>query len=315
MRNKLFSLNLQLFADGADGGDGGATGETTAQANAAGLPNAGGHGKPVSKQPNTIYGKGGELPDSTSQENADASKPSFDDLLKSDPDYKTAYDERMKAAINGRFKQAKALEDERAQLNPVLELLGKKYGVDVSDVSKMDLSALAKAITDDDSYYEQEAMEKGVTVEALKQLKAIERENAELRRTMQEKQRQEANQRVYAQLVEQSGAAKAKYPNFDLDTEMRNPNFARMVLQAGVPVVTAYQAIHQDEIIGGAMQYTAQATQAKLAQSIQAGATRPVENGVTSAPASVHVTDPSKLTKQQRREIRDRVNRGEQIVW
>ncbi len=313
MHNQFVCLNLQLFSDGTDGGDGGVPGEAPAQANVAGLPNTGGRGKASVGRPEVIYGKGSEPGNDAG--GAGTGKMSFDDLLKSDPDYKAAYDERVKTAINGRFRQAKILEDERSQLNPVLELLGKKYGVDVSDVSKIDLASLTKAITDDDSYYEQEALEKGVSVESLKQLKAMERENAELKRTMQEKQRQESNQRIYAQLLEQSGVAKAKYPGFDLDTEMRNPNFARMVLQAGVPVITAYQAIHQDEIIGGAMQFTAQAAQAKLAQSIQSGAARPVENGINSAPASVHITDPSKLTKQQRREIRDRVNRGEQIVW
>lgn len=322
MRMDLYPIRLQMFAEGADGGSAGNAGDAqgnvpVAGGQAAAQPKSAKGGKRPESQ--TIFGKQPETKPAEGQSAAttaqEPQKLSFEDLLKSDPEYKAAYDERVQTAINGRFKAAKQLEDDRAKLNPMLQLLGQKYGVKTDDPSKIDLDALAKAITEDDSYYEAEALEKGVSVESLKRLKAMERENTQLREQMQERQRQDANRQLYAQLTQQSEAAKAKYPDFDLDTEMRNPSFARMVLQAGVPVMTAYAAMHHDELMQGAVAQSAQAAQARMASTIQANAARPTENGLNAAPAVTHVVDPTKLTKEQRREIRARVNRGDQIIW
>lgn len=52
----------------------------------------------------------------------------FDALLKSNPEYKAAYDAKVKKAIEGRFRQTKELEARQEQLAPVLEALAKRYG-------------------------------------------------------------------------------------------------------------------------------------------------------------------------------------------
>ena len=67
-----------------------------------------------------------------------------------------------------------------------LELLAKKYGVDANDTE-----ALNKAIEEDDAYYEEEALEKGITVQQLKEIRRMEKENVELKRQMQEKNAKE----------------------------------------------------------------------------------------------------------------------------
>ncbi len=79
-------------------------------------------------------------------------------------------------------------------------------------------------------------------------------------------------------------------------------------------MMTAYQVIHRDEIQPAAMEYAARKTQEKLAASLQANASRPVENGVgaTGAQAEVRM-DPSKWSKEDRAEVRRRVARGERI--
>ena len=318
MLTKLLYPDLQLFADGADGGAG-ATGEAPANAAAAGQQTS----VPTSRRQtnpnaNTIYGRG-EVDTGSVQADAQTNerqKMTLDDLLKTDPDIKAAYDERVQKAINGRFKQAKALEEDREKLNPVLELLGQKYGIKSDDGSRMDLDGLIKAIQEDDSYYEEEALEKGISVDSLKQLKKMERENAALKKQMQQTQMDEQNRQRVLNLQAQAEAMQQTYPGFDLNAEMQsNPVFARMVWESGIPVKTAFEAVHHDQILSGAIQTAAQRTQQMAAQSVQANMRRPVENGVNSAPAALHVTDPKKLTREQRQDIRNRVNRGERIVW
>lgn len=313
MLTKLLFPDLQLFADGADGGAG-ATGEAPASAVAAGQQTS----VPTSRRQsnpnaNTIYGRGD---DDTGSVQADAQtngrqKMSFDDLLKADPDYKAAYDERVQKAINGRFKQAKSLEEFQEKLTPMLELLGQKYGIKADNPDE-----LIKAIQEDDSYYEEEALEKGISVDSLKQLKKMERENAALKKQMQQTQMDEQNRQRVLNLQAQAEAMQQTYPGFDLNAEMQsNPVFARMVWESGIPVKTAFEAVHHDQILSGAIQTAAQRTQQMAAQSVQANMRRPVENGVNSAPAALHITDPKKLTREQRQDIRNRVNRGERIVW
>lgn len=55
-------------------------------------------------------------------------------------------------------------------------MLAQKYGVDPGDLEK-----LSSAIEEDDSYYEDEATRRGLTVQQLKEMKRIERENETLR--------------------------------------------------------------------------------------------------------------------------------------
>ena len=190
-----------------------------------------------------------------------------------------------------------------------MALLSKRYGVDVTDAA-----ALSKAIQDDDAYYEQEAMEKGMTVENLKAVKKMERENAELRRQMRERESKENADRLYAQWMQEQESLKQIYPTFDLNTEMQNAKFQQL-LKANIPMQTAYEVIHRDEIIPAAMQFAAQKTEAGMAAKIAANRERPVENGMRSKGAAATKSNVSQLTKQDRAEILRRVARGEKISF
>jgi hypothetical protein len=188
-------------------------------------------------------------------------------------------------------------------------MLGKKYGVDASDIN-----ALTQAIQDDDAYYEEEALEKGITVEQLKSIRKVERENAELRKQMEaEKARQNAD-RIYSEWMQQSEDVKKIYPNFDFRAEMQNPKFTEL-LRSHIDVRTAYEVIHKDEIIPAAMQFAVQATEQNLTNKIIANGARPVENGNGSQGASVTKSDVSTLTRADRAEINRRVANGEKITF
>ena len=302
-------LDLQLFAEGASGGDGGtgAEGATGATATAAVSQTKGVKSNPLA---NVVYGKQAEetAPVAEVVENPTEDRNAkFEALIKGE--YKDLYDQRMQDTVQKRLKNTKETVYKYNALTPTLEILAKKYGVDASNIE-----ALNKAIEEDDSYFEEEALEKGISVEQLKEIRKMEKENADLKRQMEEQNRKENANKLYAQWMEQADKAKAVYPSFDLRAEMQNPQFVNL-LRSNVDVRTAYEVIHKDEIIPAAMQFTAKAVEQKLTNKIIANGARPAENGNSSQGASVTKSDVSQLTKADRAEIARRVARGEKISF
>ena len=295
-------LSLQIFAEGA--GDGG-----TAQGQGVTAGDASQQTKGV-KNPlaDVKYGIQEEAPTAEVQQTT-ATQPDpeaeFEKLIKGQ--YKAQYDARVQDTIQKRLKGTKETVDKYNALQPVLDILGKKHGVDATDVE-----ALRKAIEEDDSYFEDEALEMGMTVEQLKKFRSMERENAELRRAQEEQQTQENANKIYAGWMQQAEETVKVYPSFNLEAEMQNPKFVDL-LRSNIDVRTAYEVLHKDEIIPAAMQFTAKTVESKLAKKIAANGARPAENGMSSGSAAVVKSDVSQLSRADREEIRRRVARGEKI--
>ena len=304
-----FALNLQLFADGGagDGGTGAAEGATGVNAVAA-VQQTKGSKNPLADVKYGIQEDSAQT--STVQETADVVETpdrnkEFEKLIKGE--YKDLYDAKMQDTIQRRLKSTRETVEKYEALTPTLEMLAKKYGVDAADIK-----ALNQAIEEDDSYYEEEALEKGITVQQLKEIRKMERENSELRRQMQEKENRENANRLYQKWMEQAQQAKAVYPSFDLSSEIQNPKFIDL-LRANIDVRTAYEVLNNDKIIPAAMQFTAKQVEQKLTNKIVANGARPSENGMSSQSASLTKSDVSQLTKADRQEIARRVARGEKI--
>lgn len=301
-------LDLQMFAEGT-GGDGGTgtAGATGVNATAAVSQTKGAKANPLA---DVKYGVQAEAPTPVAEvvENPTEDRNAkFEALIKGE--YKDLYDARMQDTVQKRLKSTKETVDKYNALTPTLEILAKKYGVDSSDIA-----ALNKAIEEDDSYFEEEALEKGITVEQLKEYRKIQKENADLKRQMDEQVRKDNANKIYAQWMEQADRAKQVYPSFDFRAEMQNPKFVDL-LRSNVDVRTAYEVIHKDDIIAGAMQFTAKTVEQKIANKIIAGGARPAENGNSSQGASVSKSDVSTLTPADRAEIARRVARGEKISF
>ena len=311
MYKKIFpyALNLQLFAEGGagDGGTGAAEGATGVNATAAVSQTKG------SKNPlaDVKYGiQDDSAQNSPVQDSADVVETpdrnkEFEKLIKGE--YKDLYDARVQDTIQKRLKSTRDTVEKYEALTPTLEMLAKKYGVDAADIK-----ALNQAIEEDDSYYEDEALEKGISVQQLKEIRKMEKENSELKRQMQEKESRENANRLYQKWMEQAEQVKAVYPSFDLSTEMQNPKFLDL-LRANIDLRTAYEVLNNDKIIPAAMQFTAKQVEQKLTNKMIANGARPSENGITSQSASLTKSDVSQLTKADRQEIARRVARGEKI--
>ena len=308
MKNYSFipMLSLQVFAEGAGaGGDGG-----TAQGQGVTAGDASQQKGVKNPLADVKYGIQEETaPVAEVQQTTEAPDPEaeFEKLIKGQ--YKAQYDARMQDTIQKRLKGTKETVDKYNALQPVLETLAKKHGVDASDIE-----ALQKAIEADDYYFEEEALEKGLSVQQLKEIRSMERENAELKRQMQEQKTQENANKLYAGWMSQAEQTQKVYPSFDLRAEMNNPKFVDL-LRSNIDVRTAYEVLHKDEIIPAAMQFTAKTVESKIAKKIAANGARPAENGMSSGSPAVVKSDVSKLNKKDIDEVMRRVARGERVTF
>lgn len=307
----LFTLQLQLFADGGEGAGAAGSGETAAAAVPQGSKRA---SNPLA---DVKYGKQPqEAPAETPkpQSVAPAEKSAaFEALIKGE--YKEEYDQRVQDMVKRRLKGTQETLDRYAQVAPMLETLGRKYGIKPDDKGNFDLAAIQKAMDEDDSYFEDESMRTGIPVERLREMHRTQRENDDLRRQLSERNSADQAMKLYAGWSEQAEKLRAVYPSFDLRAELQNDSKFGELLHAGIDVRTAYEVLHKDEIIPAAMQFTAQKVEQQIAKKVAANAMRPSENGGGARAAAVVKPDVSQLTREDRREIIRRVQRGEKISF
>lgn len=130
---------------------------------------------------------------------------------------------------------------------------------------------------------------------------------------MEDLSRDSQNETVRKRLMEimdEAEEAKKLYPSLNLDREFENPVFRRLMV-SGVPVVSAYELIHRDEVNLMLVERAVKQAEKRISAAIQSGASRPNENGASSALQTE--TDPRRLSKADRKNIKDRVARGERV--
>ena len=323
-------LNLQLFAGegaGDGGGEGAAPGDTSVDAGhqrllELGVPEAKIRknrayklNTPTAKPATAEQSKAQDTKpeqaaaaDNPTEENKTAAptRMSWEEIM-ADPEY----NKQMQATMQARLRSAKGAEETLGKLTPALELLARQYGQDPANI---DYDALAKSINDDESYYEQKALEMGVPVQTAKKIDNEERDTAREKREQERTLEQQKFQQHIMKLEQQGEAMKKVFPNFDLRTELQNPAFARMTSpNVGISVEDAYYAVHRNEIQTAAMQVTAQKTAQKISNAIQAGSRRPDENGTSGQAPSVTTFDYRNASPEQREALKKRIRSGEKI--
>lgn len=220
------------------------------------------------------------------------------DEIKNDPEYNA----EIQKIVKSRLKDDGMAKQKLDAMSEVLEIISGKYGVDATDAA-----ALKKAVEEDDSFYEEAALEAGMSVSQYKQVQKVTRENARMKQQQEQYLRNQFEQHHEQQLQAQSEELKKLFPNFDLAKERENKVFASLIAPGGVDVKSAYYAIHHNELQAAAMQITAQKTAEQISSSIQSGARRPLENGSSSKAPSVTTFDYRKASPEQRAALRKRI--------
>ena len=314
-------LNLQLFAGegaGDGGGEAAATGENAvdpgqqrllelgvpadklrkrANQPAVKLPAGAVKSAPSQPEAQQVQEQAAAAENPAEEKTNTATRMSWDEIM-ADPEY----NKEMQAVVQSRLRSAKGAEEALGKLTPALELLARQEGLDPEN---LDYDALAKAISNNKSYYEDKALEMGVSVETAMQIDQQERDTARKQREEERSIQDQKLQNRFNQITQQSEEIKKVFPNFDLQKEMKNKVFARMMApDMPFSVEDAYYAVHRNEIQTASMQVAAQKAAQNISNSIQAGNRRPVENGTSGQAPSVTTFDYRNASPEQRAAIK-----------
>ena len=141
---------------------------------------------PQQAQPQQVpQGQPAQTPEATAEGQPDAEaqrRAEFEELISGK--YKDLYGEKVRGTIQERFKNQTDANRQLESLKPTLDLLVKKAGVN-------SIEELQNMLQNDDSLLEDEAEQRGMSVEALKQVKQIEAENERLTKAEEDAKRQE----------------------------------------------------------------------------------------------------------------------------
>lgn len=236
-----------------------------------------------------------------------AMKAEFEKLIKGD--YKEFYEERVKENLNRRFRENAKIKRQNEENREIVEMLYDRYNLDVGDVR-----ALKQALDGDDAYLAAEADKRGISIENYKYIKKLENDNRRfVKMQMQQNARQRANETV-EKWYDESMSLKEIYPDFDIFSEAKNPSFVSLI-QSGIDVRTAYEAVHHNDIVRVAQENAAREAEIKVAESIRQKASRPAENGLSSRSSAIFANGVSSLTREEREDIAKRAARGEKISF
>lgn len=218
--------------------------------------------------------------------------------------YKAQYDAKVQSIVKEQAAKARKAEATTAKMQSVMDVLAQRYGKDVNDYD-----GILSALDGDTALYESEAAEAGMDVQQYMRMKMLERQNEQFRRDEQMRRQEAANRAEFDKIMQQGEALKQKYPNFDLRTELSNPNTMKL-LKAGISLETVYEVNHRREMQAAAAAVGAQRVAAGMAEN----QSRAGEVGGGGTGAGSLGVDPANLTREQREDIKRRVAAGERIV-
>lgn len=316
-------MDLQLFAEGGDGSA--AAGETSQSAGADSSPSRGALGRTenvaLDEQGSTdtkAEGSGSENGEGEAGEEAKKPSPAerrkaFGQMMSGE--YKDLADEMMQNAVQIAAQNLEASPEMRG----LLEAIAEKYGTDATDLTAL-TDAIRNGVVKDDAYFEKIAMEKGISVRTAREMDKLETQNKRLtaqQQAAQQMQKAAAERARIAQIQAkwdaEAEALKAKYPEFDREEVLANPEVEKM-MRAGCSMEAAYRAAYFDRLMARQTAATAQQTEQGVLNRVQQRASRPTENGTHPGGAVQTHLDVEHMSRKDREALEKRVLRGEIIT-
>ena len=213
--------------------------------------------------------------------------------------YKKEFGKKVSKIISRRLKEVKEMREENEKNAQIVKMLMEKY--DIADADTQKLERMIKTDMNKTDNLNQR------NTELIKRLIA---ENTYLKRNREAEIRAMRERAQAQKLRAQVEETKKTYNDFDLEKEIKNPEFARL-LSVGVSVKNAYEVTNIDKILDK----KGRDAQREVVNSIRAKGVRPVENGSSPTSGVILSSDISKLTKKQRAELAKRAAKGEMIEF
>ena len=294
-------LNLTLFDGGAGAGA------------AAGAAGSTGAAPAESTNTGVKEGSQGAAEGATGKEVADPTQPAEDPEARRQAyrnaieQYKDLYQEDVQGIIDRRLKGTRESKEKLDRAMGFINILGNRYGITDGNIDN-----IQKAVEADDAYWEEAAAKEGLSTEQYKHMKKLEAENAQFREAKDNAERLQQREQMYQKWNAEAQELSKLYKGFDLNTEVQNPDFVKL-LGAGIPMKTIFETLHHDEILSGAMAYTAKQVAKKQIDAIKSGQNRPSEGAAGGSTSFPGVKTIENMTGDQIKELARRSLAGETI--
>lgn len=301
-------VDLQLFAEGGDGGTSSSAGAVEGAA-----PDTEGGTAPqgdgsAAEGDDSDDGKGEEKKLTPAQR-----RKAFAQMMTGE--YQDLFAERD-AAMAREIEQRLTASPEMQEL---FRALNEKYGTDAADLKAL-TEAVRNGVVKDDAYFEQLAMEKGVSVKTAREMDKLESENKRLtaREAMAQQMQQEAARQaritaIHEQWDREAADLSQKYPGFDKDEVLANPEVSNM-MRAGISMENAYRAAYFDRLMAQQTEATAKQVENGVMNREEQRRRRPGENGTRPGGAVQTKIDVEHMSRKEREALEKRVLRGEIIT-
>ena len=301
-------VDLQLFAEGGDGGTSSSAGAVEGAA------------------PDT---EGGTAPqgDGSAAEGSDSEGAQDEEKKLTPAQRRKAFAQMMTGEYQDLFAErdaAMAREIEQRltaspEMQELFRALNEKYGTDAADLKAL-TEAVRNGVVKDDAYFEQLAMEKGVSVKTAREMDKLESENKRLtaREAMAQQMHQEAARQaritaIHEQWDREAADMSQKYPGFDKDEVLANPEVSNM-MRAGISMENAYRAAYFDRLMAQQTEATAKQVENGVMNREEQRRRRPGENGTRPGGAVQTKIDVEHMSRKEREALEKRVLRGEIIT-
>lgn len=220
--------------------------------------------------------------------------------------YKDLFGQDVKKQVDRRFAPMNRMQKQLDNQDRLIQVIAAKYGTDATDVDSM-----INAINADNAYYEEKALEAGMSVERYKEFMNLQAQNKAMEEAQKRSENIRQEEQTWARWDEESEKCRSIYPDFDIRYEIENnENFVRM-LGAGCDVITAYRVTHFDDITQNLIARSEQETKKRVADTVRSGASRPVEGAAGSSPAAKSQVDVMGMSRAEFAEYKRKVLAGE----
>lgn len=219
-------------------------------------------------------------------------------------EFKDLYTKDISAKLSERMKTANKQIEELNKIKQILPIFADKYGL----TAEGSIDDFVNAIKNDTSLLEAQAAEKGMTKEAYAEYLKANQKLAQYEAERKEREQAEIRQRFEADTAK----VQSVYPSYDVSVELQNPQFTAM-LKSGVDQLTAYQAIHHNEILNNVIPVAMKKAKDSVIDMRRINNDRPDELGGGS-PAN-YKPDVTKLTREERAALAKRAMMGDTVTF
>lgn len=252
---------------------------------------------------------------------SDGTREEFENLIKGK--YSTVFKERTQGIIDKRFAKMKGYEKTAKAVLPLLQELGARF----PDIDKADTEGLINAFLSKEKNEVQNTQQENIQetdAENTQGENAADENGKSANKTSDIREdiikaahvaaKAKSAQALANYLNEESEKLREIYPSFDLSGEIgSNPDFLKL-LESGVSLRRAFEAVNLEKIMGSALKYAVMKAGKNTADAIQSQS-RVSENSVVSRASSVKHTDVNQLTEKEIHKILSQVSKGAKISF